>query len=531
MTRPAREPDESALAEIAQVLDWHHVFEAMPDGVLVVDDAGVVRVANSRAGDLVGLTPRELSGRSIEELIPQRLRSVHREHVERYFRQPASRAMGLLREILLLRADGSECHVDVSLAHVRANERDWVVVSLRDVSDYFRLRSEVQHAHRVAEAASEEKSRFLTRMSHELRTPLHAMMGFAQLLEMEAAPHQRDAFLQIRQAGRHLLDLIGEVLDIARVESGSLGLSTESVQVSELLGEVLDLLQPIASERGVRFDARALDADSAAVAADRQRTRQILINLVSNAVKYNRVGGLVTFALASAGADTVRLEVRDSGVGIAEADLARLFQPFERLAAAGTEIEGTGVGLVLSQQLAEAMGGHIDASSTVGVGSVFSLSLPRARERERREKRPPRVEPARQRASRARGRLLYIEDNPSNVRLVEDVIARSTTWEVAHAANGTDGLARLRAGHFDAVLLDVHLPDVEGADVLRRVRADAATKDLAIIVLSADASSAQIERMHALGASAYLTKPVDVIELVTLLDEIVAAPPAGEGSR
>ena len=509
---------ERDLAELAGVLNGRLVLEAMPDGVLVVDDAGLVRVANSRAEELVGVAPRGLAGRPVEGFIPERLRSIHRGHVQRFFAQPASRSMGALREILLMRADGSECHVDVSLAHVRVAQRDWVVVSLRDVSDYYRLRAEAQHAHQVAEAASEEKSRFLTRMSHELRTPLHAMMGFAQLLEMESAPHQRDAFLQIRQAGRHLLELIGEVLDIARVESGSLGLSTESVQVSELLGEVLDLLQPIASERGVRFDARSLDGDSASVAADRQRTRQILINLVSNAVKYNRVGGVVTFTRATIEGPGVRLDVADTGVGIAEADLSRLFQPFERLAAAGTDVEGTGVGLVLSQQLAEAMGGRIDASSRLGEGSVFSLTLPRAT-RAVSTPLPSRGEFVHPRVSR-RARLLYIEDNPSNVQLIHDALERATNWEIAHAATGADGLARLRAESFDVVLLDIHLPDLEGADVLATLRADPATREVPIMILSADASSAQIERMRALGATSYLTKPVDVVELVGRLEEI-----------
>lgn len=527
MTFSLREVDDGDLAQLAEALNGRRVLEAMPDGVLVVDDEGRVRVANARAEELVGLAPGALNGYAVEDLIPERLRSMHRSHLERFFAQPTSRTMGALREILLLRADGSECHVDVSLAHVRVSDRDWVVVSLRDVSDYYRLRAEAQQAHQIAEAASEEKSRFLARMSHELRTPLHAMMGFAQLLEAEAAPHQRDAFFQIRRAGLHLLDLVGEVLDIARVESGSLGLSRESVHVSELLGEVLDLLQPIASERGVRFDARSLDGDPVAVAADRQRTRQILINLVSNAVKYNRVGGVVTFSALDEG-DGVRLDVADTGVGIAEADLSRLFQPFERLAAAGSDVEGTGVGLVLSQQLAEAMGGRIEVTSQLGAGSVFSLTLPRAVQA---APAPAPVASAgefvRARASR-RARLLYIEDNPSNVRLIEGVLARSTNWEVVHAPTGSDGLARLSAGTFDVVLLDVHLPDLDGAQVLRRLRAEPTPFDGPVIVLSADATSAQIERMRAAGATSYLTKPVDVAQLVALLDDVLGGrPPEG----
>lgn len=521
----SNDDDARELSELADALTGQRVLEAMPDGVLVVDDAGRIRVANARAEALVGRSSSELSGRDVAELIPERLRAMHAHHVERFFAAPVSRAMGALREIVLLRADGTECHVDVSLAHVRVNERDWVIVSLRDVSNYYRLRAEAQHAHRVAEAASEEKSRFLTRMSHELRTPLHAMMGFAQLLEADAAPHQRDAFFQIRQAGRHLLDLIGEVLDIARVESGSLGLSTESVDLAELVDEVLDLLQPIASERGVRFDAQALKAERVIVSADRQRTRQILINLVSNAVKYNRPGGAVSFA-GTLAPSHVRLDVADTGVGIAEADLARLFQPFERLAAAGTDVEGTGVGLVLSQQLAGAMGGRIDASSTLGQGSVFSLTLPLASERVMVTPRAARD--GLDIVSTGRPvRLLYIEDNPSNVRLIEDLVARYANWEITHASTGADGLARARAGHFDAILLDIHLPDLEGADVLARLREESATREVAIIVLSADATSAQVERMHALGATSYLVKPVDVAELATLL----AATSEGPASR
>ncbi|HSN02505.1 MAG TPA: ATP-binding protein [Acidimicrobiales bacterium] len=521
MDRPdaARATDE-LVEGLSGGLTWRVALEAMPDAVVVVDESGVVRDANTRAEDLIGHDRDELAGAPIEDLVPARLRSVHREHVRRFFDDPEPRSMGALRDIILVRADASERHVDVSLAPVEVAGRTWVVASLRDVTEQYRLRVEAQLARRLAEEASEEKSRFLARMSHELRTPLNAILGFAQVLEFDGLSHQRDSLAQIRIAGRHLLELIGEVLDISRVESGALGLSSEPVVVSELVDEVLDLLQPIASERGVRLDARSLEHETAVVVADRVRARQIILNLVSNAVKYNRIGGRVTLT-CDAEETTVRLHVTDTGVGIAESDLARLFQPFERLAAAESDVEGTGIGLVLSQHLAAAMSGRVEATSRVGEGSVFTLTLPRATS----SAAPTRRAAAALTSSPAptpalRHRLLYVEDNLSNVRLIEQVMTRRPNWTLTHVARGGEGLAEVANGEVDVVLLDLHLPDMPGEDVLRGLRDDPRSRDLPVVVLSANAMAANIERVIALGATRYVTKPFDVLELLELLDEL-----------
>ena len=512
-------PADELVEAVADGLTWRAALEAMPDAVVVVDDHGVVRDANTRASDLIGRGRDALAGAPIEQLVPNRLRSVHRDHVRRFFEDPEPRSMGALRDILLVRADGSECHVDVSLAPVDVGGRTYVVASLRDVSEQYRLRVEAQLARRIAEAASEEKSRFLARMSHELRTPLNAILGFAQLLEFDALPAQRESLEHIRSAGRHLLELINEVLDISRVESGALGLSTEPVVVSELVDEVLDLLQPIASQRGVRLDARSLEHETSVVVADRVRVRQILLNLISNAVKYNRVGGRVTISCDSSDESTVRIAVADTGPGIAESDLARLFQPFERLAASSTDIEGTGIGLVLSQHLATAMAGRVEAASTPGEGSVFTLVLPSA-PASATFARPVAATTADSAPTTSQHRLLYIEDNLSNVRLVEQIIERRPSWTLRHVGRGEEGLARVAAGEVDVILLDLHLPDMSGEEVLARLRGDARSANLPVVVLTADAMANQVERVMALGATRYVTKPFDVVALLDLLDAL-----------
>jgi len=386
---------------------------------------------------------------------------------------------------------------------------------------------ELESARTVAEDANQSKSEFLSRMSHELRTPLNAVLGFAQLLEIEPlTDDQQESVTQIVKGGRHLLELINEVLDISRIETGNLALSAEPVLPSEVVSDVLDLIRPLAVERSVTISTN-LTAGDAFVLADRQRLRQVLLNLLSNAVKYNRIGGTIAIVCDRREAGLIRISVTDTGAGIPLESQPKLFQPFERLGAEQTNVEGTGVGLALSRRLTDAMGGRLDFESTVGRGSTFFVELPVTEgpvERFERMNPEPAVElPA---PESARHTVLYIEDNLANVKLIEHVFASRGDIDLVAAMQGSIGLELARQEPPALVLLDLHLSDIDGRDVLRQLRSEAATADLPVVVLSADATERQIERLLAEGATAYVTKPIDLGEFLRVVDELLPKTPA-----
>jgi signal transduction histidine kinase/ActR/RegA family two-component response regulator len=373
----------------------------------------------------------------------------------------------------------------------------------------------LREARELAEAASRSKSEFLSRMSHELRTPLNAVLGFGQLLELDdLTGPQREAVEQIVKGGRHLLDLINEVLDISRIEAGNLSLSPEPVLVGEVVTDTLTLMRPLADDGSVEIVHQSGALEGAHVLADRQRLKQILLNLVANAVKYNRTGGRVTVSTEALDDGRVRITVADTGVGIRAEDFDRLFVPFERLGAGTAEVEGTGVGLALSHRLAEAMGGTIEVESTYGDGSRFSVLLPRAEGPLERFERTNGSEPADEaEGPTPRHRILYVEDNVSNVRLVERVLEGRGDVEVIPAMQGRLAVDLAHEHRPALILLDLHLPDIGGAEVLRHLREDPVTAETPVVVVSADATAGQVERLLAAGASGYLTKPLDVQEL------------------
>jgi PAS domain S-box-containing protein len=396
-----------------------------------------------------------------------------------------------------------------------------------DIADRKAAEEAARNARLEAERANRAKSEFLSRMSHDLRTPLNAIIGFAQLVELEArTADERDAAVQIIKGGRHLLGLINEVLDLARIEAGQLTLSPEPVGIHELVNEALNLVMPLALARDIRLEADTVPDRRIHVLADRQRLAQVLLNLLSNAVKYNRDGGRVTVTCRTAD-DSVQMRVSDTGPGIRPEQLSRLFTPFDRLDA-GQAIEGTGLGLALCQRLAEAMGGRMGVESEPGRGSTFWIELPVIQASAAPAERTLPAG-AREANGALKGTVLYVEDNPSNLRLIERIMARRPGVTLLSAMQGGIGVELARSRRPDLIFLDMHLPDISGAEVLHRLRAQPETANIPVAILSADATERQIERQLAAGARAYLTKPLNVAELLALVDETLAARRANAG--
>jgi signal transduction histidine kinase/CheY-like chemotaxis protein len=441
---------------------------------------------------------------------------------------------------------------------------DYIIHRVEDVTEYVRLRElgdeqaavtaelrqragrmeqeilgrsqELQAANAELRKAGDAKNEFLSRMSHELRTPLAAILGFSELLSTRSLGEKPDEWARLIQvAGKHLLALVDEIMDLSRIEAGTVGVSPETVPVAPLIDEAFQLMRPVAEATGVQLqEPRFGDGARAAyVRADKQRLTQVVINLISNAVKYNRPGGDVAVGVAATDGDRLRISVSDTGPGIDAELIPRLFTPFERLGAAALGIEGTGLGLALSRRLVEAMGGTIGVDSAPARGATFWIDLvPGQPVAVNAAQRDAAVLTTRRYAGEFR--VVYVEDVVANVHLVEEILTSRPQVRLLPAMLGGLGLELARRHRPHLILLDLHLPDMTGADVLAALRRDRATRDIPVVILTADATRREADRLRRLGAQTYLTKPITMHRLLDLIDQhadatagsLVAAQPA-----
>jgi len=384
-------------------------------------------------------------------------------------------------------------------------------------------------AREEAEKANMAKSEFLSRMSHELRTPMNSILGFAQLLELsELTPTQKRGVNHILKSGHHLLDLINEVLDISRIEAGTISLSLEPVDVDSVIREMLDVVTPSAQERSIVLEYDEASLRNLHVRSDRQRLKQVLLNLINNAIKYNTEGGVVRLDVAVLdpqpdGEQPVRISVADTGVGISESDLPKIFVPFERIGAERTNTEGTGLGLSVVKKLMDVMGGEIHVRSQLGKGSEFTIELPRCMSQMDLARSGGEMDLDSQGGESRPGVVLYVEDNSSNVELVEQILKNSRPdIHLLTTKYGTQATFLAKSHHPDLILLDLNLPDIHGSEVLKQLQDDPDTRVIPVVVISADAMPKQIETLIKGGAKSYLTKPLGIMAFLKEVDLYVS---------
>ncbi len=534
----ARKQVEAEQERLGQRLRDHQfytrsLFEANIDALMTTDPGGIITDVNKQMEALTGCTRDELIGAPFKSYFTDP------DRAEASIRLVLSEKKVNNYELTARSRDGEDTAVSLNATTFYDRDRrlQGVFAAARDVTERRRLDQalqeknvELESARSVAERANLAKSEFLSSMSHELRSPLNAILGFAQLMESDAlppTPAQVESIAQILQAGWHLLSLIDEILDLAKVESGQVPLSREPVSLSEVILECQGMLEPQAQQRRIRMVFPRLDSPFF-VSADRTRVKQVLINLLSNGIKYNSKEGTVEVTCAEITPGRVRVSIGDSGPGLSAEQLPQLFQPFHRLGQEAGPEEGTGIGLVVAKRLVELMGGAIGVGSTVGVGSVFwfelmAVAAPRlsAEEGDSASKEQRTVS-----SGFRRHTLLYVEDNPANLRLVEQIIGRQPDLRLLTAVDGASGVALAQTSQPDVILMDINLPGINGFQAMHLLRSDPATAHIPVIAVSANAMPVSIARGETAGFFRYITKPIKVnefMETLRLALELVAA--------
>jgi PAS domain S-box-containing protein len=501
------------------------LIESNIDALMTTDPAGIITDVNKQMEALTGCTRDELIGAPFKS----------------YFTDPARAEAGIKLvlsnkkvtdyELTACARDGKETVVSYNATTFYDRDRtlQGVFGVARDVTERKRFEQalqetnvEMESAKSAAEKANLAKSDFLSGMSHELRSPLNAILGFAQLMAT-ASPTpsdlQKESITQILQAGWHLLKLINEILDLSVVESGKVSLSLEPVSLSDVLSECQTMMEAQAQQRGIRMTFPQFEQPSF-VWADQTRLKQVVINLLSNAIKYNQANGQVTVNFTVISSDRIRISFKDTGAGLTPEKKAQLFQPFNRLGQEAGSVAGTGIGLVVTKQLVELMGGFLGADSTVGDGSVFWFELRSTPAPELKLVSPelPLIKLAIRPIDAPQKTLLYIEDNPANMKLVERLIDRREDIKLLTAVNGSLGIELAKSSLPDVILMDINLPGISGIEALKVLREDAATAHIPVVAISANAMARDIEVGQQLGFIRYLTKPIVVEEFMATLD-------------
>jgi len=508
----ARQKAEIALGESEQ---RHRLFiENVEEGVVVIKNGKIVDISDVWLS-MFGVTQEEVIGRSPLDYTAASMRGKADQYISEGFEDTYESEM--------LRGDGTTFPALVRGKQLLLSGSDVRFVTVLDISAQKETEAALIAAKRESDEANRAKSDFLSTMSHELRTPMNAILGFGQMLDLNPkeplSVEQKNCVDHIMAGGKHLLELIDQVLDLAKIEAGKMTLSLERVDLNTLCRECLSLIDNQAEKRGLRIDSELGEAIS--VKADYTRLKQVLLNLLSNAVKYNRNGGTVTLACVETPDNMIRVLVSDTGEGISEEDQACLFEPFNRLGKESGEIEGTGIGLTVTKQLIEAMGGKIGVESERGKGSSFWIEIPAVRISEKKTAEPIEVIIPNDSGDNAPAfsTILYIEDNPANLQLMETIIGRIGEHTLVSAHTAELGLTIAEEQLPDLILMDINLPGMDGIAAMKVLSTIEATKDIPVIAISAAAMKSDIDKGMAAGFRDYLTKPFNVSEVIAAIEK------------
>ena len=503
-----------------------NVLDTAADGIITIDTKGQIETFNKAAERIFGFSRDEIIGQNISLLMPDGPAKDHDNFIQRFVQTGEQNIIGVGREVIAERKNGDQFPLYLAVSTAEVDGKRFFTGIVRDMTDAKKTENALRIARDQAQNANRAKSEFLSSMSHELRTPLNGILGFAQLLEFNPkiplSEQQTEYVGHILTAGNHLLSLINEVLDLSKIESGNISLSIEAINPQVSIDDCVSLVRPMAEKHGITIIDKTKNTEVATILADMGRFRQIMVNLTSNAIKYNKPGGTVTIeAEPSPNRDSLyRFSVTDTGYGIPDDKIGDLFEPFNRLGAEGGEIEGSGIGLTITRMLVELMDGSIGVRSKTDVGTTFWIDLPVATLENTPEAPAEKNSDDTGNLTIMAGQhtLLYVEDNPANLKLMTEVIGNFDNLTMLSATNAEDGLTIARKERPSVIVLDINLPGMDGFQALARLQYNERTADIPVIALSASAMPKDVERGLKAGFQNYLTKPIKIPRLIQAIN-------------
>lgn len=499
------------------------LFDTIVDGIIVIDANGNIQTLNPAAVRLFGYAPHEVQGKNVKILMPAPYAEEHDGYLQNYFTTGIKKIIGIGREVTGKRKDGSTFPMELAVSEMAVGHERMFTGIVRDITERKAIETALSTASELALKANQAKSEFLASMSHELRTPLNAILGFSQLFEMaeELSEDYRDYAGEITRAGKHLLALINDLIDLSRIETGKLDMCIESVKLRDVIHQSLHLIEPLLKEQQISLLNTISLTENLSVKADTMRLRQVIINLLSNAIKYNYPGGKVTLSCESH-SSWMQFTISDTGSGIPADKQSRVFTAFDRLGLETSSTVGTGIGLVISQRIIEAMGGSIGFESTEGIGSTFWIKLPKGENADGVLSENV-LDSTKVQTETLNKKLVvvYIEDNPVNARLMQHIFFKQKNIDFQTAPTAENGLELIHSNPPNLIFMDINLPGMSGYEALELLKNDPKTRHIPIIALSANAMKGDIERGKNAGFTNYLTKPIDITEVLEIVGKIL----------
>ncbi len=503
------------------------ILDTATSGIITIDEMGEIISFNRAAEVIFGYSAIETIGRNVKMLMPQAYAGKYDSFIANYLKTGEARIIGIGREVEGLRKDGSEFPMELGISELEMDGERLFTGLVTDISQRKQAEEELIKAKEEAEKANQAKSEFLSSMSHELRTPMNAILGFAQLMENNPKyplyESGKESVEQIIKGGDHLLTLIDDVLNLAQIESGQLSLSLEATDPADIFEECLALTRTLAEKQSIEVIDRTLNTELSAVMVDPTRFRQVLLNILSNAVKYNHENGSVILKAKETARGMLCVSVTDTGPGIPKEKQDQLFQPFSRLGLEASDIKGTGIGLTITKQIVELMKGRIHFESAFGKGSTFSVEVPLTEDVPVERKKAQKVQADAQPYNADGHTMLYVEDNPANLKLMETLIGRMEGITMLSAHTGELGLELAEAHKPDVIILDINLPGIDGFHALHRLKESEFTRNIPVIAMTANAMASEIERGLEAGFHRYLTKPIRIHEVTAALENALEA--------